>query len=58
MTSALAFANFLEHHGPNAVVLFVIDAHGRLRVHTTEEHAPSKHDLKVIALVDPVEPAA
>jgi Trk K+ transport system NAD-binding subunit len=58
LTADFTFANFLEHHGPNAVVLFVIDAHGRLRGHTTEEHPPLKHDLKVIALVNPVEPAA
>jgi Trk K+ transport system NAD-binding subunit len=44
---------FLEHHGPNAIVLFLIDATGKVIVKTSDELATSKTYPKVIALVGP-----
>jgi NhaP-type Na+/H+ or K+/H+ antiporter len=58
LTPDFTFAHFLDHHGANAVVLFVIDGNGRLVVHTSDGAAPHKGHLKVIALVDAAEPAA
>jgi NhaP-type Na+/H+ or K+/H+ antiporter len=45
--------SFLEHHGPNAVVLFLLDSAGKLVVKTTDDVATTKTYPKVIALVDP-----
>ncbi|MGD9634900.1 MAG: cation:proton antiporter [Pirellulales bacterium] len=46
--------SFLEHHGPSAVVLFLVDATGKLLVKTSDAVSFTKNYPKVIALVDPV----
>ncbi len=48
--------SFLDHHGPNAIVLFLIDSAGKLVVKTTDDVATTKAYPKVIALVDPPTP--
>jgi hypothetical protein len=45
--------SFLEHHGPSAIVLFLVDGAGKLIVKTTEDLSTAKSYPKVIALVDP-----
>lgn len=46
--------SFLEHHGPSAIVLFLVDAAGKLIVKTSDDVSLMKSYPKVIALVDPV----
>jgi Trk K+ transport system NAD-binding subunit len=46
--------SFLDHHGPNAIVLFLVDAAGKLIVKTSDDVPLNKNYPKVIALVDPV----
>jgi Trk K+ transport system NAD-binding subunit len=55
LTGNFTLKSFLEHHGPNAIVLFLIDGAGKLLVKTNEDVPLSKNFPKVIALVDPAE---
>jgi NhaP-type Na+/H+ or K+/H+ antiporter len=54
LTGNFTLQSFLDHHGPKAIVLFLIDATGKLVVKTTDDVATTKAYPKVIALVDPL----
>jgi Trk K+ transport system NAD-binding subunit len=52
LTGNFTLKNFLELHGDNAVILFLVDAAGKLIVKTSDELATTKNYTKVIALVN------
>jgi NhaP-type Na+/H+ or K+/H+ antiporter len=53
LSGNFSLKSFLEHHGPSAVVLFLVDSAGKLVVKTSDDVATTKSYPKVIALVDP-----
>ena len=57
LSADFTFENFVARHGPSAIVLFLIDASGKLIVMSTDEAPASKSYPKVIALIDPAEAA-
>jgi NhaP-type Na+/H+ or K+/H+ antiporter len=52
LTGNFTLKNFLELHGDNAVILFLVDPAGKLIVKTSDELATTKNYTKVIALVN------
>jgi NhaP-type Na+/H+ or K+/H+ antiporter len=57
LTQDFTFDDFRARYGVTAIVLFVVDEAGKLIVNTTDGPKTLKAGQKVIALVDPVEPA-
>jgi NhaP-type Na+/H+ or K+/H+ antiporter len=57
LSADFTFENFSAHHGPSAIVLFLVDSSGKLIVKATDEVTSAKSYPKVIALVDPTEAA-
>lgn len=57
LTEDFTFDDFRARYGATAIVLFVLDESGRLIVNTTDGPKTLKAGQKVVALVDPVEPA-
>jgi NhaP-type Na+/H+ or K+/H+ antiporter len=57
LTGNFTLQSFLDYHGPSAIVLFLVDAAGKLHVRTSDPMPSGRQYPKVIALVDPA-PAA
>ncbi len=53
LTESFQFKDFLAEHGPEALVLFVVERDKKLRVVTADEELAFKPGQKIVALVDP-----
>ncbi len=53
LTDEFTIEDFRQHYGDNAIVLFVVDDHGRLIIATADREPVFKAGTRIIALTDP-----